>query len=95
MRGTLSIVWGLSLEWEGPSVQLGACVGDIVGEKFKSSRLEKRLLMSSGASAGFATAFNAPLVGVLFSIEEIYKYISSLVLISTLTAAVASDIKEK
>lgn len=93
--GTLSIVSGLSLGREGPSVQLGACVGDIVGDKFKSSRLEKRLLMSSGASAGLAAAFNAPLAGVLFSVEEIYKYISPLVLLSTLTAAVASDFISK
>ncbi|MBD7913167.1 ClC family H(+)/Cl(-) exchange transporter [Clostridium cibarium] len=89
--GVLSIISGLSLGREGPSVQLGACTGDILSKKFKSSRLERRLLMSSGASAGLAAAFNAPLSGVLFSLEEIYKYFSPLVLLSTITAAVASD----
>ncbi|MDS0525211.1 ClC family H(+)/Cl(-) exchange transporter [Clostridium sp. SHJSY1] len=91
LGGVLAIVSGLSLGREGPSVQLGACTGDFVSKKFKSTRLERRLLMSSGASAGLAAAFNAPLSGVLFSLEEIYKYFSPLVLLSTITAAVASD----
>jgi H+/Cl- antiporter ClcA len=91
LGGVLSIISGLSLGREGPSVQLGACTGDYLSKKFKSSRLERRLLMSSGASAGLAAAFNAPLSGVLFSLEEIYKYFSPLVLLSTITAAVASD----
>ncbi|MBE6051836.1 MAG: ClC family H(+)/Cl(-) exchange transporter [Clostridium sp.] len=89
--GVLAIVSGLSLGREGPSVQLGACAGEIVADKCKSTKLEKRLLMSSGASAGLAAAFNAPLAGVLFSVEEIYKYISPLVLVTTLSSAVVSD----
>lgn len=93
--GVLSIGSGLSLGREGPSVQLGACVGDMVSKKFKSSKLERRLLMSSGASAGLAAAFNAPLAGALFSLEEIYKYLSPLVLLATITAAVASDFVSK
>ena len=39
--GTLSIISGLSLGREGPSVQLGACTGDIVSKKFNSTRLDK------------------------------------------------------
>lgn len=93
--GTLAIVSGLSLGREGPSVQLGACTGDIISKKFNSTRLESRLLMSSGATAGLAAAFNAPLSGVLFSLEEIYKYFSPLVLLSTITAAVAADFISK
>ncbi|MDD6796406.1 MAG: chloride channel protein [Clostridiaceae bacterium] len=93
--GTLSIISGLSLGREGPSVQLGACTGDIISKKFKSSRLERRLLMSSGASAGLSAAFNAPLAGALFSVEEIYKYLSPLVLVSTITASVAADFVSK
>lgn len=89
--GTLAIISGLSLGREGPSVQLGASTGDFLSKKFKSTRLERRLLISSGASAGLAAAFNAPLSGVLFSLEEIYKYFSPLVLLSTIIASIASD----
>lgn len=93
--GTLSIMSGLSLGREGPSVQLGACAGDILSKKFKSTRLERRLLISSGATAGLSAAFNAPLSGVLFSLEEIYKYFSPLVLLATITSAVAADFISK
>ena len=93
--GTLSILSGLSLGREGPSVQLGACTGDLISKFFNSSRLQRRLLISSGASAGLSAAFNAPLSGVLFSLEEIYKYFSPLVLISTITSAVAADFISK
>ena len=93
--GTISIISGLSLGREGPSVQLGACTGDIISKKFKSTRLERRLLMSSGATAGLAAAFNAPLSGVLFSLEEVYKYFSPLVLLATITSAVAADFISK
>ena len=93
--GTLAIISGLSLGREGPSVQLGACTGDILSKKFNSTRLERRLLMSSGATAGLAAAFNAPLSGVLFSLEEIYKYFSPLVLLATITSAVAADFISK
>lgn len=93
--GTISIISGLSLGREGPSVQLGACTGDIISKKFKSTRLERRLLMSSGATAGLAAAFNAPLSGVLFSLEEVYKYFSLLVLLATITSAVAADFISK
>ena len=93
--GTISIISGLSLGREGPSVQLGACTGDIVSKKFNSTRLERRLLISSGATAGLAAAFNAPLSGVLFSLEEIYKYFSPLVLLATITSAVVADFISK
>lgn len=93
--GSLSILSGLSLGREGPSVQLGACTGDYISKKFKSSRLERRLLISSGASAGLSAAFNAPLAGVVFSLEEIYKYFSPLVLLSTIVAAVSADFLSK
>ena len=89
--GLLSILSGLSLGREGPSIQLGGCTGDYLSKKFKSSPLERKLLISSGASAGLSAAFNAPLSGVLFSLEELYRYFSPIVLISTMISSVVSD----
>jgi len=93
--GTFSILAGLSLGREGPSVQLGACVGEGIGEKFSHSRTEKRTLIASGASAGLAAAFNAPLAGAIFSMEEIFKYFSPAILLSTIASAVAADFVSK
>lgn len=93
--GTLCILAGLSLGREGPSIQLGACVADGIAQKFGKTRMEKKILMASGASAGLAAAFNAPLAGVIFTLEEIFKYFSPSILLSTMTAAVTSDFVSK
>ncbi len=93
--GTVSILGGLSLGREGPSIQLGACIAQGVGDKFATSRTEKKILIASGAGAGLAAAFNAPLAGAMFAMEEIFKYLSPVVLLSTMAAAVASDFVSK
>ena len=93
--GAVAILGGLSLGREGPSIQLGAAVGEGIGKKFGENRLERKILMVSGASAGLASAFNAPLAGVLFALEEIFKYFSPVILLSTMSAAVVADFISK
>ncbi|MHC1750882.1 MAG: chloride channel protein [Cellulosilyticaceae bacterium] len=93
--GTLAIIGGLSLGREGPSIQLGACIAEGISKKIKSTRMEKKILLASGASAGLAAAFNAPLAGVMFVLEEIFKYFSPLILLSTMSAAIIADFVSK
>ncbi len=95
LGGAVSILAGLSLGREGPSIQLGACVAEGVGEKLASSRTEKKVLIASGASAGLAAAFNAPLAGTMFAMEEIFKYFSPVILMSTMVAAIVADFVAK
>lgn len=89
--GLLSIVAGLSLGREGPSIQLGACTADIFAEKTTDSNMERKLIMASGAGAGLSAAFGAPLSAVIFTIEELYGYITPVLLLTTMTAAVAAQ----
>lgn len=89
--GVLAIGSGLSLGREGPSVQLGAAVGQGFSKIFKRIKLEEKYLITSGASAGLAAAFNAPLAGVMFALEEVHKNFSPLVLLSSLAAALSAD----
>lgn len=89
--GVLSIGSGLSLGREGPSVQLGATVGLGFSRVLKRSHIEESYLVTGGASAGLAAAFNAPLAGVLFSLEEVHKNFSPLVLLTALSAALTSS----
>ena len=89
--GVLSIGSGLSLGREGPSVQLGAAVGQGFSKMFKRVKIEEKYLITSGASAGLAAAFNAPLAGVMFALEEVHKNFSPLVLLSALSAALSAD----
>ena len=86
--GALTAVgMGLSMGRQGPSVQLGGCVGQAVGKKLGFSHMETRLLISAGSGAGLAAAFNAPLAGVIFCLEELEKNFSSMVLLATVAAA--------
>jgi H+/Cl- antiporter ClcA len=50
--GILSVGSGLFLGREGPSIQLGAAVGQGLGQFFKGPKSEEKILISSGASAG-------------------------------------------
>ncbi len=89
--GVLSIGSGLSLGREGPSVQLGSVIGQGFSKVFKRIKLEEKYLITSGASAGLAAAFNAPLAGVMFALEEVHKNFSPLVLLSAVSAALSAD----
>ena len=88
--GVIAIGSGMSLGREGPSVQLGAFIGQGVSRSFSRSRFEERFLLTSGAGAGLAAAFNAPLAGVIFCLEELQKNFSPLVLMATIAATVTS-----
>jgi len=90
--GILSIGAGLSLGREGPSVQIGAAVGQGVSSVFKRVKIEEKYLITSGASAGLSAAFGAPLAGVMFALEEVHKNFSPLVLLSALSAAISADV---
>jgi chloride channel protein, CIC family len=71
--GLLAIGAGLALGREGPSVQMGASVGDFVGRIFRRSWPDRRVLLAAGAGAGLATAFNAPIAGAIFVLEELVR----------------------
>lgn len=92
LGGTLSIGAGLSLGREGPSIQIGAVIGQGISRLLGRTRMEERYLITSGASAGLAAAFNAPLAGVIFSLEELHKNFSSAVLLPTIAAALTADV---
>lgn len=83
---------GLSMGREGPSVQIGGMAGEGVGRFLDNTNLETRALISSGAGAGIAAAFNAPLAGVLFTMEVIHKNMSALVMVPTLMACTTATV---
>ena len=89
--GALAVGSGLSLGREGPSVQMGACIAEGIGGKAGSSKFEKKVLMASGAGAGLSAAFGAPLAGAVFALEEIFKYFSPVILLSTMVSAVSAQ----
>jgi len=90
--GILGIGAGLSLGREGPSIQLGAMIAQGISRFLGRTRMEERYLITSGAGAGLAAAFNAPLAGVIFTMEELHKNFSAVVLMPSLAAALTSAV---
>jgi len=62
---------GIPLGREGPSVQVGAGIGSVLGRLLGLSTEQVKKLIPVGAAAAIAAAFNTPLAAVLFSLEEI------------------------
>ena len=91
VSGVLGIGAGLSLGREGPSVQIGSYVAFGISKIFDRDVIEKKYLITSGASAGLAGAFGAPLSGVMFALEELHRFISSKLLICAFLASIASN----
>ena len=56
---------------EGPIVQIGSAIGSTIGQMSRMSGDRVRILVGCGAAAGISSVFNAPIAGVIFSLEII------------------------
>lgn len=54
---------------EGPIIQTGGAIGSLLGQFLGLSPYYRRVLLASGAAAGMAATFSAPLAGILVAIE--------------------------
>ncbi|WP_440615776.1 H(+)/Cl(-) exchange transporter ClcA [Cysteiniphilum sp. 6C5] len=92
--GVMSLSSGLVLGREGPTIQMGGAIGQLIKSIFRLNNDYAYVLIAAGAGAGLATAFNAPLAGILFVIEEMrrqFKY-SFQSLQTVIVACVVADI---
>ncbi|MCM1982122.1 chloride channel protein [Lyngbya confervoides] len=92
LAAATSIGTGASLGTEGPSAEIGANVGALLGQAFQVSKERYRLLLGAGAAAGLAAGFNAPIAGVFFALELVLPQSfnaqgASVLLISAVTAS--------
>lgn len=70
--GSAAIFSGFSMGREGPMVQVGASIMHAIGAHLpKRLQVSRRHLLVAGGAAGIAAAFNTPLAGILFAIEEL------------------------
>lgn len=88
--GFIALSSGLVLGREGPLVQIGAVIGERVGRLFKRVENVWKPLMAAGAGAGVATAFNAPVGGTLFILEEVLRKVTPVGFVLAAAAALAS-----
>ena len=84
----LSIYLGLSIGAEGPSVLIGACIGDGVASSSHRNEMIKRYQITGGACTGLAVAGNAPLTGMIFAFEEAHKRFTPEVFICAFSSVI-------
>ena len=94
IASSICIGSGGSAGREGPIVQIGSALGSTVGQIFKMSGERVKILVGCGAAAGISATFNAPIAGVLFTLEIILGdftiHAFSPVIISSVIATVIS-----
>lgn len=89
------LMCGTSVGREGPTVQIGASIMHKLGSlaRFPRHDLEKGLILA-GAAAGVAAAFNTPLAGIVFAIEEMSRsfeeHNSTTILMTVIIAGITS-----
>ncbi|WP_459557335.1 ClC family H(+)/Cl(-) exchange transporter [Lacunimicrobium album] len=90
LGGLLAMGSGLALGREGPTVQMGATIAHLIGRFSRLSPADARILLAAGAGAGLATAFNAPIAGSIFVLEELMRRFDTRITIATLGASATS-----
>ncbi|MBW4488529.1 MAG: chloride channel protein [Trichocoleus desertorum ATA4-8-CV12] len=96
VAASVSLGTGASLGPEGPSVEIGANFGILLGQILQVSQERQRLLLGAGAAAGLAAGFNAPIAGVFFALEVVLgtTFATSAVSVVLLAAVVSALIAQ-
>lgn len=92
--GVLAMAAGMILGREGPTIHMGGAVGAAVAALSKADDYDGKALVAAASGAGLAVAFNAPLGGILFVVEELRdKFsITPIVLNGVIVASLAASI---
>jgi CIC family chloride channel protein len=105
LASVTTIAFGGSVALEGPSIYAGAGVGSWLWTKLRGhtvNQADRQVMLISGAAAGLAAVFRAPLTGLIFALEMPFRddlahealvpsLISSVVAYSTLVATLGSE----
>jgi CIC family chloride channel protein len=81
---------GIPLGPEGPAVQVGAGIASVLGRNIGLGRERVKALLPVGGAAAIAAAFNAPLAGVLYALEELVGDLNAPVLGSVVLSSATS-----
>ena len=88
----LAIAAGNSLGREGPLIQFGAAAGEGARRVFALDNVTARIVLATGVAAGFASAYNAPVAGVLFVVEIVTGVVVLEAIVPMLVAVVIATV---
>lgn len=91
--GSLALACGMSTGREGPTVQIGAAIMLAVSRLRRN--LDPRMIQQfvlAGGAAGISAAFNTPLAGIVFAIEELSRNFESRTSGATITAVILAGL---
>lgn len=92
IASAITIGSGGSAGREGPIVQVGSTLGSTVGQWARLSDEQVGMLVASGAAAGIAATFNAPIAGTLFALEVILGRFTNRYLGIVVVSAVSANV---
>ncbi|WP_313373967.1 chloride channel protein [Chishuiella sp.] len=99
ITSSLTVGMGGSAGLESPITITGAAFGSNYGQYYRFRYKERTLLLACGVASGIATAFNAPIAGVLFAIEIVLADMSVTafipLLLSSATGALIANVSLK
>jgi chloride channel protein, CIC family len=87
ITSAITIGFGGSSGLEAPIATTGSAIGSNFARTYHLNYKQRTLLLSCGAAAGVAAAFNAPIAGVLFSIEVLLVDVSATAFIPLIISA--------
>lgn len=87
LSAALAIGTGGPFGAEGPIIVTGGSLGSLIGQLFHVSPSERKILLASGAAAGMAATFGAPLASVVLAIELLLFEFSTRAFIPLVMAA--------
>lgn len=97
MSSLVMALGGAAIGREGPTIQIAASIYKIVYQVLPNwwPKIAKRNMMVTGAAAGLAAAFNTPLGGIVFAIEELTKthfsYYKTAIFSSVIIAGLSAE----
>lgn len=94
--GAAALFAGFSCGREGPTVQIGAALmNSLYPRLHRRLAIQRRHLIAAGGAAGIAAAFNTPLAGIMFAVEELNRGLeqrmSGLLIVAIVLAGIVSQ----
>ncbi|MDQ3109744.1 MAG: chloride channel protein [Bacteroidota bacterium] len=95
VTSALTVGFGGSAGLESPIVTTGAAIGSNYAKTYHITYKDRTLLLASGAAAGIAAAFSAPVAGLLFALEVLLVDVTISAFIPLMIAAATGALCSK